>query len=787
LDRLPVTQDYRGNVLLEGELLRAGEAYAGAAEQYQLALDQESTLAPSDRAALRWKLASCLQSLGRLDEALLALEPLVAGLGDLPSAAQGRVCALRGWILFFLGQYDSALEELEKAQSLLAPTAEHADFSQAQRWLGYIWKERGEFARAKQCFSDALAAARRGDHVEPLAQACRAMGIMWKQEGDYPEAKRCFDGALKAFESLGYKGLASATLLQIGLCDLFLGRLEVAGRSLRQTQRDLTELMDEKGESLACIAQSIGAVRRGDMLEATNFAQRARALGEQTGFLRAVVLAEEALGDIAWESDNPAEARRYYDLAFAKALAHAPEGDLVYELEWRRSRSLLRAGKVDEAGTSARRAVDLARGQSDRRELGNALLALAAVSKTKGDHDRCRSCVDEAVDIFRRIETPYELARAHRLAADLLSNGPASRPDRIGSLLEAQRLFARCGALVDRDRVTEQLTLLESEARGTTDAGAADPDAPHTTLITTSPQMRDIVETARELADRDQTVLLEGETGTGKELVAHIIHESGPRSSSPFVAVNCAAVPQHLLESELFGHRRGAFTGADQDRKGLLESAGRGTVLLDEIDKATTEFQAKLLRVLEDRQIRPVGSSQTVGLQARILGASNRDLRALADQGSFLIDLYYRLSGFRLRLPPLRERREDIAPLTQYFLRSCIGRIVDTVPELSPDAEALLSSYQWPGNVRELRNVVESCAFFARKEGVIRREHLPLEIRGGASGPPDTSLHGRIEEVERREILAAMEKAEGVKTEAAKILGVSRKGLRERLRRLGLE
>jgi DNA-binding NtrC family response regulator len=620
-----------------------------------------------------------------------------------------------------------------------------------------------------------------------MAQAWRALGVVLEQEGKYEEARRSFEEALGLFESLGFLNLAATTRVQIGICMYRLGALESSCGSLEAGLSAFVALADCKHEALASIALSRLHRRRGDMLEATNFAQRARALGEQTGFLRAVVLAEEALGDIAWESDNPAEARRYYDLAFAKAVAHAPEGDLVYELEWRRSRSLLRAGNVDEAETSARRAVDLARGQSDRRELGNALLALAAVSKTKGDHDRCRSCVDEAVDIFRRIETPYELARAHRLAADLLSNGPASRPERIGSLLEAQRLFSRCGALVDRDRVTEQLTLLESEARGTTDAGAACPDAPHTTLITISPQMREIVETARELADREQTVLLEGETGTGKELVAHIIHESGPRSSSPFVAVNCAAVPQHLLESELFGHRRGAFTGADQDRKGLLESAGHGTVLLDEIDKASTEFQAKLLRVLEDRQIRPVGSSQTVGLEARILGASNRDLRALADQGSFLIDLYYRLSGFRLRLPPLCDRREDIAPLTQHFLRSCIGRIVDTVPELSPDAEALLSSYQWPGNVRELRNVVESCAFFARKEGVIRREHLPLEIRGGASGPPDTSLHGRIEEVERREILAAMDKAEGVKTEAAKILGVSRKGLRERLRRLGLE
>jgi transcriptional regulator with PAS, ATPase and Fis domain len=300
--------------------------------------------------------------------------------------------------------------------------------------------------------------------------------------------------------------------------------------------------------------------------------------------------------------------------------------------------------------------------------------------------------------------------------------------------------------------------------------------------------MKELVETAKELGTVDATVLIEGETGTGKEVIARIIHESGQRASKPFVALNCAAFPEHLLESELFGHRQGAFTGADRNRKGILESAEDGTVLLDEIDKASGDFQAKLLRVIEERQLRPVGSSKWLPLHARILCATNRDLRLLADKRTFLPDLFYRLSGFRLQLPPLRKRPEDIPALVEHFLDRCVGRFRDAAYQLSPGAATALSTYHWPGNVRELRNVVESGAFYARTDGVIEAQHLPPEIQEGSiENPGSDTLPARIAGFERRQIIAAMKQARGVKTEAARILGVSRKGLNDRLRRLGLE
>jgi transcriptional regulator with PAS, ATPase and Fis domain len=298
--------------------------------------------------------------------------------------------------------------------------------------------------------------------------------------------------------------------------------------------------------------------------------------------------------------------------------------------------------------------------------------------------------------------------------------------------------------------------------------------------------MLELIAMAEDLAAVDTTVLLEGETGTGKELIARIIHGGG-RADKPFVAVNCGALPEHLLESELFGHRKGAFTGADRNRVGILESGADGTVLLDEIDKAPLEFQTKLLRVIEERLIRPLGATELVELRARILCAANRDLRELAAKGAFLPDLFYRLSRIRLQLPPLRERREDIRVLIRHFLDRCAGRFGTAAFSIVPAAEKALAAYDWPGNVRELRNAIEGSAFFARKTGVIEMIHLPDEVRNPVRPPKDDTLSSHIEALERRQIDGALRKTGGNKTEAAKLLGISRKGLGDRLRRLGLE
>jgi DNA-binding NtrC family response regulator len=343
----------------------------------------------------------------------------------------------------------------------------------------------------------------------------------------------------------------------------------------------------------------------------------------------------------------------------------------------------------------------------------------------------------------------------------------------------------RLGATPSIRRVEELRDRIESEAGLSPRSESASDRNPG--VVAVSSAMRAVIDRARELADFDNAVLIEGPTGCGKEIVARTVHASGSWADRPFAPLNCAALSTTLLESELFGHLRGAFTGADRDRIGHLEAAGTGIVFLDELDKSGQEFQVKLLRVLEDRKFVPVGDTTPRPFEARILCASNRDLCALAESREFLPDLYFRLSSVRIEIPALRHRPEDIEALAETYLEQTATRFGSKRLRFHHDARLALMTYPWPGNVRELKNVVEAAAFFARRGKEVTLEHLPREVSVVLEDDGPKMLPSAIEEVERREIELALRKSGGNKTDAAAILGVSRKGLGDRLRRLHMD
>jgi transcriptional regulator of acetoin/glycerol metabolism len=275
------------------------------------------------------------------------------------------------------------------------------------------------------------------------------------------------------------------------------------------------------------------------------------------------------------------------------------------------------------------------------------------------------------------------------------------------------------------------------------------------------------------VARGDIAVLLVGETGAGKEVLAELIHRASKRAKGPLVRINCAAVPGHLLESELFGHEKGAFTGADRSRPGLVEAAERGTLFLDEVGEMPLSMQPKLLRVIEEGEHRRVGSTRTRRSDVRIVAATNRDLPDDVERGRFRRDLFYRLNAFTLRIPPLRERLDEIEPLARAFLKNG--------PALTREALAVLHGYGWPGNVRELRNALERAALLAGR-GPVRPEHLPPPIgRGEAAGDEALGLKDAVREAERERIMAALAATGGNQTRAAELLGVSRRTLVARL------
>jgi two-component system nitrogen regulation response regulator GlnG len=327
-------------------------------------------------------------------------------------------------------------------------------------------------------------------------------------------------------------------------------------------------------------------------------------------------------------------------------------------------------------------------------------------------------------------------------------------------------------------------------------------------LVGKSPRMQEVYKTIGRIAGTDVTVLLLGESGTGKEVVARAIHHYSRRAGKPFVAISCAAIPPTLLEAELFGHERGAFTDAHQRRLGRFELAHGGTIYLDEVGDMGPEIQPKLLRVLQERELERVGASEPIRVDVRVVAATNRDLEAMIREGRFREDLYYRLNVVSLTLPPLRERREDIPFLVDHFL----GKYAAELGERALSAEALdrLSAYAWPGNVREMENVIQHAMVMAGG-GVILPEHLPIAAGPGVppvrDGTLEALIHQKLEDcvrglgtresanlyelvlglVERPLFMAVLRETGGNQLRAAALLGINRNTLRKKLRTLGLK
>lgn len=327
------------------------------------------------------------------------------------------------------------------------------------------------------------------------------------------------------------------------------------------------------------------------------------------------------------------------------------------------------------------------------------------------------------------------------------------------------KLFAQ--KVLDHHRLTCEVRELRQQVEARQDTGE---------MLTRNRVMLERLDLAARVADSTITVLIEGESGTGKELVAQYIHRKSARADKPFVRVNCAAIPEQLLESELFGHVKGSFTGALRDRQGRFEMANEGTIFLDEIGEFSPAIQAKLLRVLQSKDFERIGENVVRTVDVRVIAATNRNLDEALKEGIFREDLFYRLNGLRIKLPPLRERPEDIPLLVQHFvLKSSKG----SPTEVSPDADRLLRQYRWSGNVRELENVIERAVLLATG-GVITPEYLPEEIRNASPSQPLS-----LEEVERAQIKKVLQIAHDY-DEAARLLGIDRKTLLNKRKRYSL-
>ena len=386
-----------------------------------------------------------------------------------------------------------------------------------------------------------------------------------------------------------------------------------------------------------------------------------------------------------------------------------------------------------------------------------------------------------------------ELAETARRLVDAASQAAPGAELRIG-LAQFPRHGAAPDELIERARAA--LRSARGGSGAIVSAPAPEARAMAGDLVVADPQMRRVYALVDRVADSPMTVLVVGETGVGKEVVAESLHRRSSRRDRSFVRLNCACLPEGLLESELFGHERGAFTGAERRRTGYFEAADGGTIFLDEIGEITPAVQAKLLRVLEERTLTRVGGTQEISVDVRVVCATNRDLEAEVARGAFREDLFFRISAFTILVPPLRDRRSEIVPLAEHVLAQLAREAGHAPPRLSPEARAALERYSWPGNVRELRNAVER-AIVLQNAGVIELADLPDRLReeprpGGAgivavADSGEIDVRQQVADVERATIQAALDACGGNQTHAARRLGLSRRALIYRMEKHGLK
>ena len=409
------------------------------------------------------------------------------------------------------------------------------------------------------------------------------------------------------------------------------------------------------------------------------------------------------------------------------------------------------------------------RGREARRLLNERIFDVLVVDNLMPDLSGLDLVRDVTASIPEADRPQIVMMTAHATVESAITAMKLGARDYLQKPFEVDELIVVVAHAVEHQRLRTQHRYLISEREEEFD---------HYGIVGRSRVIQDVIAKAERVAETKSTVLIMGETGTGKELLARAIHDRSAQRNMPLIKVNCAAIPDTLLESELFGHVRGAFTGAATNKKGKFALADGGTIFLDEIGTMSPSLQAKLLRVLQEREFEPLGAERSQRVDVRVIAATNRDIKRLVEDGRFLEDLFYRLNVIPLVLPPLRERREDIPVLVEHFLRKHDHRSGRKIEEIREEALARLNSYDWPGNVRELENTIERAVVLSGGPVIDARDITMPGVAGPASaGLPSQELRANVEWAERQSVQQALVRAGGVKKDAATLLGISQRAL----------
>ena len=763
------------------DLYLQADSYVPALETIQrlLNLPQARSLSGSRRAALEAKAISCRIAQGDCAAALAHCREVLRGEREIDSLSVRAALHLRcAEALISLARFEEGRTQTEEGLGLADQAQDVGLSAQALNLLGRLSYREGDQLRSRDYYEMALALFRRiGDEVS-CARVRNNLGLIHKNLCEWDAAVGHLKGALETYRRLGRLAECGGPLLNLGIVYQKSGDWDRSLDFYRQAESVDLQIGDHLGACRVAIGTGNIARLQRRMTEAEAILLAALERARAHDARREEVLALEFLAELDFDRGRFDEALHRYDEALVLAERVAPEGDMVVEIERRRAEALCSLGRLDPAQQACERARRLARLTDDRLEHGVSHRVAGDIAWARGQQAEALQSWTIAASLLS------ECRERHELGKTLLSLGRATQDSRESrrSLYRASALFAELGSQHWLDQAERELrrVLNDAQVPASRPASGLGRRLRAPGLVAASAAMERAEGMARRAAGTDLAVLITGETGTGKELIARTIHGLSTRSRGPFLAINCGALRADLALSQLFGHRKGAFTGAHIEGVGLVQAAHGGTLFLDEVGDLPFDVQVTLLRFLESGEFLRLGETQVQRADVRVIAATNRELREAVEKDSFRRDLLFRLNEVEIRLPILQERQDDIIPLARHFLAFYGGL---EGPRMSPDAESVLCSYPWPGNVRELENVMRRVAALHTDDTHVTATTL-LPFLTADSTPNGGAVD---HESERARILTALGEADGNKSELARILGVSRKTLYARLRRLHID
>lgn len=742
---------------------------------------------------------------------------------DLPRTKTGQLSYLASRCLYELGKYKAALGEATFAFDIFKSTSENKKVAQIQFRLGMINLSLGELKTAEEHLRDALSTYRRfGDYAEMVRLHIRIARIHFMR-CDFERSIECLKEAKVLCRKIGDSRRAAYASGNIGTVYALLAEWQKAEENLRISMRYHERSRDELNICRASLSLGLLFCLKRDFERSKRFLSEAFRLARKNNYLRETAIYHEYAGQVAHMEGDEKAAKNHFLQAIEIGQKAAPEGDIISQTYRLLAQPQVDQKRFDEAMASCQKSLKVSISLGEKLEEGAAYRILGQIYSAKGEKEKAQEYFEKAVSILQQIGAKYELALTYLQAGrsssfdhykrlGFLSNAETlfryldskyhlglvnlavgdllveqkDYPSAEVFLTEAERLFKESNDRKELRQVADSRQVIEEALFNHRITAKSNGQVTFDSVITQNAEMREIIEKLKQIKDYEISILVEGETGTGKDLVAKATHYSSSRKEKRFVAVNCAALPDSLLENELFGHKRGAYTGADKDHPGLFEEAEGGTLYLDQVEEMPNSTQVKLLRAIEEKEITRLGETKPRKVDVRIISSSIEDLKEAVKDGKFRQDLYFRLNTFHMRLPPLRRRKEDIPDLVKHFLRE-YGLDEKTTDEFRRNGTLRrFTEYRWPGNVRELENEIKRMVVLAqagdKNPSVFMSEKFKRPAENEVS-PDAASLPEQVAELEKERIACALEQTNGNKCSAARLLGIPEGTLRSKMKK----